>query len=140
MELREPAPDYCDIDEWFEERWRQKRSLPSDSDIDPGTLRVTPVNLDTFTSLIAPQLRDILALLGDGPRTVNELAQAKARRPDAVARDVERLDWMGLVHTVPLDSSMGRFNCLVGKARPNIVVETGELLDTPAKCLGQEHG
>lgn len=132
METREPAPDYCDIDEWFEERWRQKRSLPSDSDIDPASLCVTPVNLDTFTSLLAPQLRDILALLSDGPRTVNELALARARRPDAVARDVERLDWMGLVHTVPMGGSMERAHCLVGKARPTIVVETGELFGARA--------
>ncbi len=131
QELDECVIDECDFDEWFEHELREQRSLPSDSDIDPSTLLTRPLDLGTFRSMLAPQLRDVLAQLAKGPRTVTELAEASARRPDAVARDVGRLDWMGLVHTVPLGESDDEINCLAGIAFPTIVVETGELLEAP---------
>lgn len=130
-ELAECVIDECDFDEWFEQELKEQRSLPSDSDIDPSTLLITPLDLGTFRSMLAPQLRDVLEQLVEGPRTVSELAAASARRLDTVARDVARLDWMGLVHTVPLGDPDDEINCLVGIAWPTIVVETGDLLEAP---------
>jgi hypothetical protein len=130
-QLDERDIDECDFDEWFEQRLKEQRSLPSDGEIDPSTLVVAPLDVSTFRSMLAPQLRDVLAQLLTGPRTVVELAEASARRLEAVARDVDRLDWMGLVHTVPLGEPDDDLHCLVGVAWPTIDVETGELLGSP---------
>ena len=130
-QLDERKGDECDFDEWFEQILKQQRSLPSDGEIDPTTLVAASLDLSTFRSMLAPQLRDVLAQLLTGPRTVIELAEASARKPDAVARDVVRLDWLGLVHTLPLGELDDDLHCLVGIAWPTIEVETGELLAAP---------